>query len=142
MGHPFGVHRGRSRTALHFSDGRKSVPLLAILCGFISLCLPFFLSPCFHIMPCSTQNSQATLLVEVQSDGNLPCLPGENSVPVSSTSPPGASNSSVAANPSSQPSPEFLATVVHAVKAALAAEQVFVPSPAPRLYQSKALCRS
>ena len=98
--------------------------LLVILCGIFSLCLPFFLSHCFHIMPRSTKNSQATL----QSDRNLPCLLGENSMPVSSTLPPGALNSSVAVNPSSQLSPDFLATMVHAVKVALAAEQVFVPS--------------
>ena len=78
-------------------------------------------------------------LVELQSDRNLPRLPGENSMPVSSTSPPGALNLSVAANPSSQPSPEFLATVVHAVKAGLVAEQVFVPGPASILFHSKAL---
>ena len=82
-------------------------------------------------MPRSTQNSQATPLVEAQTDGNPPYLPGENSVPVSSTSPPGAFNSSFAVNPSSQLSPEFLATVVHAVKAALAAEQASVLGPAP-----------
>lgn len=82
-------------------------------------------------MPCLTQNSQAMLRVEAHSDGNLPCLPGDNSVPVSSTSPPGASNLSFATNLSSQQSPEFLATVVHAVKAALVAEQAFVPGPAP-----------
>ena len=81
------------------------------------------------------------LLVQVQFDGNPSCLPGENSVPVSSTAPPGALNSPVAATPS-QPSPQFLAKVVHAVKAALAAEQAFVTGPAPLLYQPKALRRS
>ena len=39
-GAPFGVHRGRSRTALHFCDRCGSVPFLAILCGFISPALP------------------------------------------------------------------------------------------------------
>ena len=73
-------------------------------------------------MPPSSQNSQATPLVEVQFDGNLPFLPGENSVPVSSAMLPGVSNLSVAANLSSQPTPEFLATVIHTVKAALTAE--------------------
>ena len=81
-------------------------------------------------MPPSSQNSQATPLVEVQFDGNLPFLP-ENSVPVSSAMLPGVSNLSVAANLSSQPSLEFLATVVHAVKAALTAEQASVSGPAP-----------
>ena len=130
-GRPFGVHRGRSRTALHSSDRCRSVPFCLRLCGFISLCLPCFLSLCFPISPRSTQNSQATPLVEAQTDGNPPYLPGENSVPVSRTLPPGASTSSVAANPSSQLSPEFLATVVHAVKAALVAEQASVPGSAP-----------
>ncbi|CAH3123822.1 unnamed protein product, partial [Porites lobata] len=43
-------------------------------------------------------------------------------------SPPGDANASAATNTPSQPSPEFLATVVQAVKAALAAEQASTAS--------------
>ena len=35
-----GVHHGRSHAALHSSDRCGSVPLLAILCRFISTALP------------------------------------------------------------------------------------------------------
>ena len=121
-GTPLGVHRGRSRRAL----------LSSVRCGPLPFCLRFslafvcrfFLSCCFHITPLSTQTSQATLLVETQSDGNLPCLHGENSMPVSSTLLSGALNSSVAANPSSQSSPEFLATVVQSRPRTLFQKQI------------------
>ena len=49
---------------------------------------------------------------------------------LSNASPPGDVNASAATNLPSQPSPEFLATLVQAVKAALAAEQASVPCPA------------
>ena len=81
-------------------------------------------------MPRSTQNSQATPLVEVESDGNRPSSCDVVGVSASNASPPGDANASAATNPPSQPSPEFLATVVQAVKAALAAEQASVPCPA------------
>ena len=80
-------------------------------------------------MPRSTQNSQATPLVEVESDGNRPSSCDVAGAFVSNASPPGDANASAATNPSSQPSPEFLATVVQDVKAALAAEQASVPCP-------------
>ena len=71
-------------------------------------------------MPRSTQNSQATPLVEVESDGNRPSSCDVVGVSATNASPPGDANAS-------QP---FLATVLQAVKAALAAEQVSVPCPA------------
>ena len=81
-------------------------------------------------MPRSTQNSQAAPLVEVESDGNRPSSCDVVGVSASNAAPPVDSNASVSTNPPSQPSPEFLATVVQAVKAALAAEQASVPCPA------------
>ena len=128
-GAPFWVRRGRTRTTLRSSDCSGSVPF----------CLQLFVDSLAFVCHFSWAVVSITCLVQPRtvkqccllrhSNGNPPCLPGENSVPGSSTSPPGASNSSVAMNPSSEPSPEFLATVVHAVKAALAAEQAFAPSP-------------
>ena len=81
-------------------------------------------------MPRSTQNSQATPLIKVESEGNRPSSCDVVGVSASNASPPGDANASAATNPPSQPSPEFLATVVQAVKAALAAEQASVPCPA------------
>ena len=81
-------------------------------------------------MPRSTQNSQATPLVEVEADANRPSSCDVAGASASNASPPGDANASAATNPPSQPSPEFLATVVQAVKAALAAEQASVPCPA------------
>ena len=81
-------------------------------------------------MPRSTQNSQATPLVEAEADANRPFSCNVAGVSSSNASPPGVANASAAMNPPSQPSPEFLATVVQAVKAALAAEQASVPCPA------------
>ena len=81
-------------------------------------------------MPRSTQNSQATPLVEVEANANRPSSCDVVGVSSSNASPPGFANASAATNPPSQPSPEFLATVVQAVKAALAAEQASVPCPA------------
>ena len=81
-------------------------------------------------MPRSTQNGQATPLVEVESDGNRPSSCDVVGVSASNASPPGDANASAATNPPSQPSPEFLAMVVQAVKAALAVEQASVPCPA------------
>ena len=72
-------------------------------------------------MPRSTQNSQATPLVEVEADANRPSSCDVAGASASNASPPGDANASAATNPPSQPSPEFLATVVQAVKAALAA---------------------
>ena len=72
-------------------------------------------------MPRSTQNNRATLLVKVESEGNCPSLCSDVSGSASNASPPGATNASAGTNPPSQPSPEFLATVVQAVKAVLAA---------------------
>ena len=82
-------------------------------------------------MPRSTQNSQATPLVDVEADANRPSSCDVAGASASDASPPGDANASAATNPPSQPSPEFLATVVQAVKAALAAEQASVPCPAP-----------
>ena len=81
-------------------------------------------------MPRSTQNSQATPLVEAEPDANRPSSCDVAGASASNASPPGDANASAATNPPSQPSPEFLATVVQAVKAALAAEQASVPCPA------------
>ena len=81
-------------------------------------------------MPRSTQNSQATPLVEVESDGNRPSSCDVVGVSASNASSPGAANASAAMNPPSQTSLEFLATVVLLVKAALAVEQALVPCPA------------
>ena len=78
----------------------------------------------------STQNSQATPLVEVEADAHRPSSCDAARASASNASPPGDANASAASNPSSQPSPEFLSTVVQAVKAALAAEQASVPCPA------------
>ena len=80
-------------------------------------------------MPRSTQNSQATPLVEVEADANRPSSCDVAGASVSNASPPGDANASAATNPPSQPSQEFLATVVQAVKAALV-EQASVPFPA------------
>ena len=63
-------------------------------------------------MPRSTQNSQATLLVEVEPDANRPSSCDVAGASASNASPPGDANASAATNPPSQPSPEFLATVV------------------------------
>ena len=63
-------------------------------------------------MPRSSQNSQATPLVEVESDGNRPSSCDVVGVSSSNALPPGDANASAATNPPSQPSPEFLATVV------------------------------
>ena len=76
-------------------------------------------------MPRSTQNSQATPLVEVEADANRPSSCDVACASVSNASPPGDANASAATNPPSQPSQEFLATVVQAV-----AEQASVPFPA------------
>ena len=73
-------------------------------------------------MPRSTQNSQATPLVEVEADANRLFSRDVAGVSASYASPPGDANSSAATNSPSQPSQEFLATVVQAVKAALVAE--------------------
>ena len=81
-------------------------------------------------MPRPTLNSQATPLVEVESDANRPSSCDVAGASASNASPSGDANASAATNPPSQPSPEFLATVVQAVKAALAAEQASVPCPA------------
>ena len=81
-------------------------------------------------MPRSTQNSQATPLIKVESEGNRPSSCDVVGVSASNASPPGDANAFAASNPPSQPPPEFLATVVQAVKAALAAEQALVPCPA------------
>ena len=81
-------------------------------------------------MPRLTQNSQATPLVEVESDGNRPSSCDVFGVSASNASPPEDANASAATNQPSQPSLEFLATVVQAVKAALAAEQASVPCSA------------
>ena len=81
-------------------------------------------------MPRSTQNSQATPLVEVEADANRPSSCDVASANESNASTPGDANASAATNPPSQPSPEFPATVVQAVKAALAAEQASAPCPA------------
>ena len=81
-------------------------------------------------MPRSTQNSQATPPVEVEADANRPSSCDVAGASASNASPPGDANASAATNPPSQPSPEFLATVVQVVKAALAAEQASVPCPA------------
>lgn len=81
-------------------------------------------------MPCSTQNSQATPLVEVEADAYRLSSCDVAGVSASNASLPGDTNASAATNPPPQPSPEFLATVVQAVKAALAAKQASVPCPA------------
>ena len=81
-------------------------------------------------MPRSTQNSQATPLVEVEADANRPSSCDVAGASSSNASPPGVANASAATNPPSQPSPEFLATVVQAVKAALAADEASVTCPA------------
>ena len=81
-------------------------------------------------MPRPTLNSQVTPLVEVESDANRPSSCDVAGASASNASPSGDANASAATNPPSQPSPEFLATVVQAVKAALAAEQASVPCPA------------
>ena len=81
-------------------------------------------------MPRSTQNSQATPLVEVEADAYRPYSCDVAGASASTASPPGDANASAATNPPPQPSPEFLAMVVQAVKAALVAEQALVPCPA------------
>ena len=81
-------------------------------------------------MPRSTQNSQAMPLVEVEANANRPSSCDVAGASASNALPPGDANASAAMNPPSQPSPEFLATVVQAVKAALAEEQASVPCPA------------
>ena len=81
-------------------------------------------------MPRSPQNSQATPLVEVEADANRPSSCDVAGASASNASPPGDANASAATNPPYQPSPEFLATVVQFVKAALTAEQASVPCPA------------
>ena len=81
-------------------------------------------------MPRSTQNSQVTPLIKVESEGNHLSSCDVVGVSASNASRPGDANAFAATNPPSQPSPEFLATVVQAVKAALAVEQALVPCPA------------
>lgn len=91
-------------------------------------------------MPQSTQNSQAD-----SKGNNCPFMLVDNSVPVSCVSSCGAAPMSVAINTASQPSPEFLATVVQDVKAALAAEQAPVScsaSPALRNHGQTSLANS
>ena len=67
-------------------------------------------------MPFSTQNSQATPLVEVEADAYRPSSCDVAGASASNASPPGDTNASATTNPPPQPSPEFLATVVQAVK--------------------------